>query len=170
MAEYQMNQDYIDEQVALWRFLVNKVDTMVITPNLLVQSEAEAAAISDADLLKYGTSSNIADGDWAAVAGELEPFPVDIYLVDSVAKKRFAWFNGPIKLAIASTTAGDGTSAIDPDSTTPSMVNGHYRVYITSKDTWADDDHTTLTISDPDAGVAYIFTDQTVKIIASGLS
>lgn len=170
MAEYQMNQDYIDEQVALWRFLVNKVDTMVITPNLLVQSEAEAAAISDADLLKYGTSSNIADGDWAAVAGELEPFPVDIYLVDSVAKKRFAWFNGPIKLTEVETTNGDGTMVLSPVSGTPSMVNGHYRVYFTAAGAWADDDHATLTISDPDAGVAYIFGDQTVKAIASGIA
>ena len=170
MAEYQMNQDYIDEQVALWRFLVNKVDTMVITPNLLVQSEAEAAAISDADLLKYGTSSNIADGDWAAVAGELEPFPVDIYLVDSVDKKRFWNFNGPIKLTEVETTKGDGTMVLSPVSGTPSMVNGHYRVYFTAAGAWADDDHATLTISDPDAGVAYIFGDQTVKAIASGIA
>jgi len=165
-----MNQDYIDEQVALWRFLVNKVDTMVITPNLLVQSEAEAAAISDADLLKYGTSSNIADGDWATVAGELEPFPVDIYLVDSVDKKRFWNFNGPIKLTEVETTNGDGTMVLSPVSGTPSMVNGHYRVYFTAAGAWANDDHATLTISDPDAGVAYIFGDQTVKAIASGIA
>lgn len=170
MAEYQNHQDYIDEQASLWRFLENKLETLVITPDQLVQTAAEAAAISDADLIKYGTASNIADADWAAGNDGLEPFPVDIYLVDSVDKKRFWNFNGPIKLTEVETTNGDGTMVLSPVSGTPSMVNGHYRVYFTAAGTWADNDHATLTISDPDSGVAYIFGDQTVKAIASGIA
>ena len=154
----------------LWKFLENKLDTVVITPDLLVQTAAEAALISDEDLATYATSSNITDADWAAEDAVLGDYPIDVYLVDSTDGKRFQGFNGPIKLAVAATTNGDGTAAFSPVSTTPSMTNGHYRILVTDALTWADDDYATVTISDPDSGVNYTFSDQTVKCIASGIA
>lgn len=116
----------------------------------------------DIDSAVGGVTANVTGSTDGATTQTFE-----ISLVDSSGNV-YEFYNGPIKLAIASSTAGDGTAAIDPVSTTPSMTNGVYSVSITFTGTWADDDTATLTISDPDTGIIY-FADQTVTLTAAGI-
>jgi len=81
---------------------------------------------------------------------------VTIKLVDDEGNV-YTKYNGPIKLAIADTST-NGTAAITPSSTTPSMTNGVYTVtvsYTKASTGWANAETATLTVSDPDTdGIA----------------
>jgi hypothetical protein len=68
-----------------------------------------------------------------------------VYLRDA-AGNNHQWYNGPVTLAIATTSVG-GTPAISPIAGSQNMVDGQLVVNITGTGTWLAADTITLTVS-----------------------
>jgi hypothetical protein len=73
--------------------------------------------------------------------------PVTVLLQDA-AGFTHDWYNGPVKLAVATTSAA-GVPAISPTAGDNNMTNGQLTVNLTGSGTWLAADTVTLTVSAP---------------------